>query len=80
MSGCHEEISNVRDCQGDASFTYPDQQFCMGRTQCQGSVAGPKSYTGVFWKCYGPVTSFRARFSMTITTPGILVMNTMLIM
>ena len=22
MSGCHEEISNVRDCQGDASFTY----------------------------------------------------------
>ena len=23
MSGCHEEISNVRDCQGDASFTYP---------------------------------------------------------
>ena len=24
MSGCHEEISNVRDCQGDASFTYPE--------------------------------------------------------
>ena len=23
MSGCREDISNVRDCQGDASFTYP---------------------------------------------------------
>ena len=23
MSGCHEEISNVRDCHVDASFTYP---------------------------------------------------------
>jgi hypothetical protein len=49
-------------------------------TQTGCSVAGPKSYTGVFWKCYGPVTSFRSRFSMAITTPGRLVMHTMLIM
>ena len=30
MSGCHEEISNVRDCQGDASFTYPGRTLMRG--------------------------------------------------
>ena len=27
MSGCRKEISNVRDCQGDVSFTYPERKM-----------------------------------------------------
>ena len=30
MSGCHEEISNVRDCQGEVSFTYPGNVALAG--------------------------------------------------
>ena len=60
MSGCREEISNVRDCQGDASFYISciksrcfacaspvRAQVGAGRARGQSTTLVSRNYTGV---------------------------------
>ena len=50
MSGCHEEISNARECQGDASFTYPAGGNIWKQAGADGSGRNQTEATGSGWK------------------------------